>query len=490
MHDGKGKLLVKATRGGNRLYKVRMGIRNTLCLISATMSDSERWHARLGHVNHETMKTMVQKKLVLGVPELKVENKVCDSCLMGKQTRQVFSQASSYRATKVLELVHGDLCGPITPSTTAENKYIFVLIDDYSRYMWTILMREKSYAFFILLYLYSKIVDSHQLKKLDDRSCRLIHLGTEPGTKGYRLLDPQTKKIVVSRDVIFDETRGWNWNISNLDSNSIGSFTIGSGDFGGHGEQGDREMIAFDGSEAEQGRVEQDKEPETESREEESGVESEEDNDEGTHGETELRRSQRVREKPKYLADYILLAEIEGEWLLLSLNDEPKDIYEAKESRNWMLACEDEILSINKNKTWTLVDLPRGAKPIGLKWVFKLKRNSDGSINKHKARLVAKGYVQRYGIDFEKVFAPVARIETIRLLISLAASKGWEIHHLDVKTAFLHGELKETVYVSQPDGFVVKGSEEKVYKLNRALYGLKQAPTAWNDKLNLILKEL
>ncbi|CAA7039007.1 unnamed protein product [Microthlaspi erraticum] len=576
------------------------------------MSDSERWHARLGHVNHETMKTMVQKKLVLGVPELKVENKVCDSCLMGKQTRQVFPQASSYRATKVLELVHGDLCGPITPSTASGNKYIFVLIDDYSRYMWTILMREKSDAFnrfkrfkslveqesgekiqtfrtdrggefvsqefnsycdlagikrhltapytpqqngvverrnrtlmemtrSILKYMslpsflwgeavrhstyllnriatraikettpyeafwrkrpnishirvfgcigYAK-VDSHQLKKLDDRSRRLIHLGTEPGTKGYRLLDPQTKKIVVSRDVIFDETRGWNWNITNLDSNSIGSFTIGSGDFGGHGEQGDREMIAFDGSEAEQGRVEQDKEPETESREEESGVESEEDNDEGTHGETELRRSQRVREKPKYLADYILLAEIEGEWLLLSLNDEPKDIYEAKESRNWMLACEDEILSINKNKTWTLVDLPRGAKPIGLKWVFKLKRNSDGSINKHKARLVAKGYVQRYGIDFEEVFAPVARIETIRLLISLAASKGWEIHHLDVKTAFLHRELKETVYVSQPDGFVVKGSEEKVYKLNRALYGLKQAPRAWNDKLNLILKEL
>lgn len=163
---------------------------------------------------------------------------------------------------------------------------------------------------------------------------------------------------------------------------------------------------------------------------------------------------------------------------------------EARECKEWISACEDEILSITKLECWTLVDLPIGVKPIGLKWVFKLKRNSDGSINKYKARLVAKGYVQQYGVDYEEVFAPVARIETIRLLISLAASHGWEIHHLDVKTAFLHGDLKETVYVTQPEGFEVRGSEGKVYKLNKVLYGLKQAPRAWNDKLNNILMEL
>lgn len=176
--------------------------------------------------------------------------------------------------------------------------------------------------------------------------------------------------------------------------------------------------------------------------------------------------------------------------LLMCLNNEPRNFYEAKESKEWTLACEDEIKSINKNRTWDLVHLPLGAKPIGLKWVFKLKRNSDGSINKYKARLVAKGYVQRYTIDFEEVFAPVARIETIQLLINLAASNGWEIHHLDVKTTFLHGELKETVFVMQPDGFEEKGKENKVYKLNKALYGLRQAPQAWNNKLNQILMEL
>lgn len=110
----------------------------------------------------------------------------------------------------------------------------------------------------------------------------------------------------------------------------------------------------------------------------------------------------------------------------------------------------DEIISIKKNKTWTLVELPMGCKAIGLKWVFKIKRNADGSISKYKARLVAKGYVQRYGVDFEEVFAPVARIKTVRVIIALAATNGWEIHHLDVKTAFLHGDLIEEVYVSQP----------------------------------------
>ena len=170
------------------------------------------------------------------------------------------------------------------------------------------------------------------------------------------------------------------------------------------------------------------------------------------------------------------------------INNEPWDSNEAKEMQVWVDACKDELFE--KNKTWILVDLPKGFKPIGLKWVFKIKRNADGSISKYKARLLAKGYVQKHGIDYGEVFAPVARVETIRLVIALAASKGWEVHHLDVKTAFLHGELKEEVYVSQPEGFVVKGKEEKVYKLHKALYGLRQAPRAWNIKLNSILKEL
>lgn len=166
---------------------------------------------------------------------------------------------------------------------------------------------------------------------------------------------------------------------------------------------------------------------------------------------------------------------------------EPWSFEEAKKLQVWIDACEDEIFSIEKNNTWDLVELPKGVKPIGLKWIFKIKRNADGTISKYKTRLVVKGYVQRHGVDYDEVFAPVARIETIRLIIALSASHGWEIHHLDVKTTFLHGELKEEVFVTQPEGFVITGEEHKVYKLKKALYGLRQAPRAWNIKLNQIL---
>jgi hypothetical protein len=105
----------------------------------------------------------------------------------------------------------------------------------------------------------------------------------------------------------------------------------------------------------------------------------------------------------------------------------------------------------------------------------------------HKARLVAKGYVQRQGVDFEEVFAPVARLETVWLLIAIAAQEQWEIHHMDVKSTFLNGELSEQVYVSQPQDYVVEGQEKKVIKLHKGLFGLRQSPQAWNEKLDRIL---
>jgi hypothetical protein len=137
-----------------------------------------------------------------------------------------------------------------------------------------------------------------------------------------------------------------------------------------------------------------------------------------------------------------------------------------------------------------LVDLPRGHKAIGLKWVFKLKHDEQGHVVKHKARLIAKGYVQRQDVDFEEVFAPVARMESVRVMLAVAAHHGWTIHHIDVKSAFLNGDLAEEVYVHQPPGFVAEENEKKVMRLHKALYGLRQAPRAWNSKLDAVLQEL
>lgn len=310
-------------------------------------------------------------------------------------------------------------------------------------------------------------------RKLDDRSRVLVHLGIEPGTKAYRLLEPTSKKIIISRDVHFEEEKKWDWTTTvwNNNDGSVSEFEIELSPL-----QSNEDTTVIND------------EPVNKEQEEDNDDEGDDDNTEQTQ--THVRRSSRVSTKPAYLEDYVLLSEVECERLLMIINNEPWDYNEAKDMKVWVDACKDEIFSIEKNQTWVLVDLPKGFKPIGLKWVFKIKRNADGSIHKYKARLVAKGYVQRHGIDYDEVFAPVARVETIRMIMAFAASKGWEIHHLDVKTAFLHGELKEEVYVSQPEGFEIKGNEDKVYRLNKALYGLKQAPRAWNVKLNRILHDL
>ena len=131
------------------------------------------------------------------------------------------------------------------------------------------------------------------------------------------------------------------------------------------------------------------------------------------------------------------------------------------------------------NDSQELVNKPEGRKIIGVKWVYRTKLNADNSINKHKARLVVKGYAQIFGVDYSETFAPVARLDTIRLLLALSAQKGWKVFQLDVKSAFLNGVLQEEIYVEQPEGFVVQGEEDKVYLLKKALYSLKQAPNAW-----------
>ena len=130
------------------------------------------------------------------------------------------------------------------------------------------------------------------------------------------------------------------------------------------------------------------------------------------------------------------------------------------------------------------------AKIIGCKWVFKLKTNAEGVVTEHKARLVAQGFSQKYGIDYDEIFAPVVRASTFRTLLAIAGKENLKVHHYDVKTAFMNGDLKETVIMKQPEEFEVPGKENFVCKLNKTIYGLKQSAKAWNEKLNTVLKQL
>ncbi|GJZ42707.1 retrovirus-related pol polyprotein from transposon TNT 1-94, partial [Tanacetum coccineum] len=166
---------------------------------------------------------------------------------------------------------------------------------------------------------------------------------------------------------------------------------------------------------------------------------------------------------------------------------EPKNFKMAVTKDSWFEAIQNEIHEFDRLEVWVLVPKPKGVMIIALKWIYKVKLDEYGDVLKNKARLVAKGYRQEEGIDFEESFAPVARIEAIRIFIANAATKNMIIYQMDVKTAFLNGDLQEEVFVSQPKGFEDPNNPTHVYRLKKALYGLKQAPRAWYDTLSKFL---
>jgi hypothetical protein len=149
----------------------------------------------------------------------------------------------------------------------------------------------------------------------------------------------------------------------------------------------------------------------------------------------------------------------------------------------------EELENFERNQVWELVDPPQGCKPIGTKWVWKNKEREKGEVVRNKSRLVAQGFSQKEGIDYEETFAPVARLEAIRILLAFSVAKGFKLHQMDVKSAFLNGVLEEEACVRQPSGFESEKFPHRVYKLRKALYGLKQAPRAWYGRLRGFLFE-
>ena len=176
---------------------------------------------------------------------------------------------------------------------------------------------------------------------------------------------------------------------------------------------------------------------------------------------------------------------------ILENEDDPKGYDEAmqrSDKEHWKKAMIEELQSIEKNKVWELVERPTNKNIVSNKWVLKIKRKPDGSVDRYKARLVARGFSQRSGIDYHETYAPVAGLVTIRLLLAYAVKSQLEVAQFDIKTAFLNGDLDEEVYMEQPDGFV--GDERKVCHLKKSLYGLKQAPRMWNQRFTNFLKKL
>uniref|UniRef100_A0A2N9J4I5 Uncharacterized protein n=1 Tax=Fagus sylvatica TaxID=28930 RepID=A0A2N9J4I5_FAGSY len=196
---------------------------------------------------------------------------------------------------------------------------------------------------------------------------------------------------------------------------------------------------------------------------------------------TTLRRSSRVTSLPSHLRDFHC-------YIALATLHEPHSYREASFNPLWQATMTEELDALSRNCTWDLVDLPPDKSVVGCKWVFKIKTRSDGSIERYKARLVTKGFTQEYGIDCEETFAPIARLSSVRTLLAVAASRQWKLFQMDVKNAFLNGDLREEVYMQPPPS--LSHSPDKVCRLRRALYSLKQAPRAWFAKFSSTVSQL
>ena len=166
----------------------------------------------------------------------------------------------------------------------------------------------------------------------------------------------------------------------------------------------------------------------------------------------------------------------------------PRDIQEALQNPKWVAAVKEEVQALEKSGTQEVSTLPEGKKTVGCKWIFSVKYNASGSVNRYKARLVAKGFTQSYGIDYEETFAPMAKLNSVRVILSLVANLDWPLHQLHIKNAFLNGELEEEVYMNIPPRLETPRTAGKVCKLRKSLYSLKQSPRAWFERLTRVVK--
>ncbi|KAJ4724624.1 Retrovirus-related Pol polyprotein from transposon TNT 1-94 [Melia azedarach] len=496
IRDDKDNLITKVKMSKNRMFSLNIQNDVAKCLKACYKDALWLWYLRFGHLNFGGLKLSAKKEMVRGFPYINHPNQLCEGCLHGKQFRKSFPKESTFRAKKPLELIHSDVC--------------LLFIDDFSRKTWIYLLKQKSEVFGAFKKFKAAVEkeSGHQIKamrtdregeftskefqefceangirrfltvsrslqqnsvakrknrtilniakthvhvpderrtKLDDKSESFIFIGYDSSSKGYKLYNPNSKMIVISRDVIFDEEGEWNFGPDVDDFNFFPLF--------------EEESIieqAGDAREEPTTPYTPPTSPTTNNQGDSPPSFLEEKNEERTRSFRDLYEE---TERLDNLTLFCLFAECE-----------PMSFGEAIQDEKWRNAMDEEIKAIAKNDTWELVSLPKGHKAIGVKWMYKAKQNSKGEIERYKARLVAKGYSQRAGIDYDEVFAPVACLETVRLIISLAAQNKWKIHQIDVKSAFLNGVLEEEVYIQQPTGFEVKGQEDKVLKLRKALY--------------------
>ncbi|KAK1605662.1 hypothetical protein QYE76_029335 [Lolium multiflorum] len=537
------------------------------------------WHCRLGHIGVKRMKKLHTDGLLESLDFESLDR--CEACLMGKMTKTPFSGIME-RATDLLEIIHTDVCGPMSVASRGGYRYVLTFTDDLSRYGYIYFMKHKSETFEKFKEFQSE-VENQRNKKIkflrSDRGgeylsyefgmhlkkCGILSQLTPPGTpqrngvserRNRTLLDMvrsmmsltdlplsfwsyalETAAFTLNRapsksvettpyelwfnkkpKLSFLKVWGCEAYVKKLQPDKLEpkaekcvfigypKETIGYTFY--HRSEG-KIFVAKNGTFLEKefltkevtGRkVELDEIEESLLVDQSSAVpedvpvppapatEEANDNDHETSNEiaTEPRRSTRERATPDWYDPCLNV-------MIVDNNDEDPATYEeammSPDSNKWQEAIKSEMGSMYDNKVWTLVDLPDSRKAVENKWIFKRKTDADGNITVYKARLVAKGFRQIQGVDYDETFSPVAKLKSVRILLAIAAFFDYEIWQMDVKTAFLNGDIEEELYMVQPKGFVDPKNADKVCKLQRSIYGLKQASRSWNRRFDKVIKD-
>jgi hypothetical protein len=300
--------------------------------------------------------------------------------------------------------------------------------------------------------------NDENLGKYDDREDEGIFLGYATNSKGYRCYNKRLHKMVDCIDVKIDE---------GIPAREVYS----------------NESSTEDTTKAEDEQVQESENEDSES-DEDSDTQTDSNQQSTTNSSSRIIQknhpaSQIIGEKDKGVQTRRkLIKTTEQSHIALISMLEPKNFNEASKDDHWVKEMNEELDQIEKNNTWEMVQRPEGKNVIGSKWIFKNKLNEQGQVIRNKARLVCKGYAQIEGLDFDETFAPVARLEAIRMFLAYACHKRFKVYQMDVKSAFLNGDLSEEVYMEQPEGFKLSDNPDLVCKLKKDLYGLKQAPQA------------
>ncbi|KAK1606139.1 hypothetical protein QYE76_029812 [Lolium multiflorum] len=505
------------------------------------------WHCRLGHIGVKRMKKLHTDGLLESLDFESLDR--CEACLMGKMTKTPFSGMME-RATDLLEIIHTDVCGPMSVASRGGYRYVLTFTDDLSRYGYIYFMKHKSETFEKFKEFQSE-VENQRNKKIkflrSDRGgeylsyefgmhlkkCGILSQLTPPGTpqrngvseRRNRTLLDMVRSMMSLTDLPLSfwsyalETAAFTLNRAPSKSVETTPYELWFNKkpklsflkvWGCEAYvkklQPDKlepkaEKCVFIGYPKETiGKVELDEIDESILVDQSSAVpeivpvpptpatEEANDNDHETSNEetTEPRRSTRERATPDWYDPCLNV-------MIVDNNDEDPATYEeammSPDSNKWQEAMKSEMGSMYDNKVWTLVDLPDSRKAVENKWIFKRKTDADGNITVYKARLVAKGFRQIQGVDYDETFSPVAKLKSVRILLAIAAFFDYEIWQMDVKTAFLNGDIEEELYMVQPKGFVDPKNADKVCKLQRSIYGLKQASRSWNRRFDKVIKD-